>query len=56
MNYREQLWQEIARNDPPMAKFITDMRKHFNSTMRTFRWLKEPKHVFCTTYRREEKS
>lgn len=47
MNYREQLWEEIARNDPPMAKFIADMNKHFKTKLHTFRWIKAPKHVFC---------
>lgn len=51
MTYREQLWEEIARNDPPMAKFIRDLNENFNSKLVKFRWLKEPKHVFCTYHK-----
>lgn len=53
MNYRENLWEEIARNDPPTAKFIRDMNVNFNARMgRYFRWLREPKHVFCSYVRK----
>lgn len=54
--YRTQLWEEIARNDPPMAKFMRDMNVDFNTRLHTFRWLKEPRVVMCTYTRREEKT
>lgn len=47
-DYRAKLWDEIARNSPPTAKWIADMNKNFNSRLRTFRWIKEPRVVLCT--------
>jgi hypothetical protein len=52
-NYKSQLWDEIARNDPPMAKFINDMRE-FKPKLNTFRWLKEPRVVMCSYHRKVE--
>lgn len=53
MTYREQLWEEIKRNDPPMAKFIYDMQKNFKTKLHSFRWIKEPRVVMCTHYKPE---
>jgi hypothetical protein len=51
-DYKKDLWEEIARNDPPMAKAIALTNKAFGGCrLHTFRWLKEPKHVFCVQRR-----
>lgn len=52
-DYKHQLWEEIARNDPPTAKFIRDMNVNFGARLgRYFRWTKEPNVVLCKVYYR----
>lgn len=51
MTYREQLWEEIARNDPPTAAFLKKLRVCFNSKLMTFRWKKDPRVVMCVYHR-----
>jgi len=53
-DYKTQLWHEIAVNDPPTAKFIRDMHTNFQSRLWTFRWLREPKHLFCVWVKRRD--
>jgi hypothetical protein len=50
--YKKLLWDEIARNSPPTAKFIRDMHVNFGSRMHTFKWLRPPAIVLCKYERR----
>ena len=46
MRYLEKLDHEIARNDPPTAKFLKSM-KTLNYKINSFRWKKKPRVVIC---------
>ena len=45
-DYKTQLWDEIARNDPPTAQFLKSMQI-FNYKLHSFRWKKKPRVVIC---------
>ena len=45
-DYKIQLWNEIARNDPPTAQFLKSMQI-LNYKLHSFRWKKKPRVVIC---------
>lgn len=51
-DYKHQLWDEIARNDPIMAKALA-AAKPFKPTLVKFRWLQEPRVIVCKYERKE---